>query len=190
MFITPVSAAAAIVAAAVIIADLVRRQAVPNTSWLLVAGAVILVIGQVWMVSLGIAQRPTRGTPWTVGIRTTWASRWSQPPVRETWFPHLPPMVANLFLTVAFLGWVAAFTALAIGLPGGGPDLTAGCPYSLESHGVITCVTRQTYDQAGADLQRFAAGIFLAFFSLHAGAALSHARSGVPKRGAMRPTRS
>ena len=105
-------------------------------------------------------------------------------------FGDLPRSLAGSLLTLAGLGWLSvmtAFPSIARGGPAGSAD---GCAYRLSSHGTFSCVSRQTFDQTGAGEQRFAAGILLAFFCLHTGAALGHIRSrrpagpaGVPHTG-------
>jgi hypothetical protein len=42
---------------------------------------------------------------------------------------------------------------------------TSGCPWPLDNHGSITCVSHSVYVAAGTGLQRFAAGIILGFFA-------------------------
>jgi hypothetical protein len=42
---------------------------------------------------------------------------------------------------------------------------TSGCPWPLDSHGTITCVSHSVYVAAGTGLQRFAGGIILGFFA-------------------------
>jgi hypothetical protein len=42
---------------------------------------------------------------------------------------------------------------------------TSGCPWPLDSHGSITCVSHPVYVAAGTGLQRFAAGVILGFFA-------------------------
>jgi hypothetical protein len=74
---------------------------------------------------------------------------------------------------------MTAFPALAHGGPAGA---RGGCAYRLNNHGSYTCVSRQTYEHAGAGEQRFASGIMLGFFAIHSGAALGglHRRRQTP----------
>ena len=47
--------------------------------------------------------------------------------------------------------------------PSAATGAAAGCAYRLAEHGTSSCVARSAYEQAGAGVQRFAAGILLAF---------------------------
>ena len=91
---------------------------------------------------------------------------------RRFFFGDLHRPVAYVLLTVAFGGWLMAMSSFSH-LWGGGPAPgQPGCPYALDNHGSITCVTKGTYDEAGAAEQSLAGGVALAFYCVHLGAAL------------------
>ena len=94
---------------------------------------------------------------------------------RASWGHAGRPLALRIAVTLfvlAFLGRLAAMTALPW-IAGGSPaDAVNGSAYRLANHGTYSCVSRSAYEQAGAGVQRFATGILLAFYSLHAGAAL------------------
>jgi len=161
---------AAAVCTTIIVADLVRQQPIDGVSGLLVIGGPLLVAGQLWMIGLGNARRPP-----SAGGRSRWHPVWARPSFRTTralFFGDLDARVAAVVLALAILGWLSAVTAFPF-ITGGGPaDPGGGCLYRLAEHGTYSCVSRTTYEHAGAGVQRFASGILLAFYSVHAGAAL------------------
>lgn len=91
---------------------------------------------------------------------------------RKFFFSSLPKAPAYGFMAVFFLGWLAgmtAFPALSQGNPGHG---TPECPWPLDNHGAVSCVSHSTYDRAGAAGERLAAGVFIGFFAIHIGVAV------------------
>jgi hypothetical protein len=90
---------------------------------------------------------------------------------RTFFFPGLPKQAAYGLFGVVFLGWLAAvtaFPALSAGSPMTGLP-APGCPWALEDHGTITCVSHAAYQRAGAAGERFAAGVIMGFFVVHFG---------------------
>jgi hypothetical protein len=147
------------------LATLIRQRAIPGLTVLLIVAIPLLIAGQLWTI---LSIRARRGG-WSRGTK-----RWS--PVvadpRRFFFGELRSDVATGLLLPAFGGWLAAMTAFSA-LANGGPDGgDASCPYRLTQHAVHSCVSKAEYDRAGAGEQRLTAGFLLAFFSLHAGAAL------------------
>jgi hypothetical protein len=90
---------------------------------------------------------------------------------RKFFFSSLPAAWAYGFVALLFLGWLAgmtAFPALSHGNPGHG---TPACPWPLDNHGSITCVSHSTYERASAAGEPLAAGVVMGFFALHTGVA-------------------
>jgi hypothetical protein len=84
-------------------------------------------------------------------------------------FPDLPKAVGYGLTGVFVAAWLAAMTApMNYGRPVAGM-MMMGCPWPLNDHGVITCVSHATYNRAGAADERFVCGILLFFFALHFG---------------------
>jgi Protein of unknown function (DUF2510) len=163
---------AAVVCAAIIVADLVRQRPINNLTGLLFVGVPLLVAGQLWAIAVAQARRPPGGRG---GARSRWrrggtSTSWGS--ARQMFFGRLDPRLVALFLGLAFLGWLAAMTAIPYIFDGNPAGPGGGCLYRLADHGTYTCVSRGTYEQAGAGLQRFVTGILLAFYSVHAGAAI------------------
>lgn len=63
---------------------------------------------------------------------------------------------------------MTSFLSLSQGGPIGG---MAGCRWPLQNHGYVTCVSEQTYEDAGRAEERLVAGILMFFFVFHAGVA-------------------
>jgi hypothetical protein len=84
-------------------------------------------------------------------------------------FFGLPKQPAYGLLFAFFLGWLAAMTAFPSLSEGSPTTGTPGCPWALEDHGTITCVSHATYQRAGAAAERFAAGVTMGFFVVHFG---------------------
>jgi hypothetical protein len=180
---TQISAAIAVlaslsaaIAAAVVIAALVRGRPLQGISPLLAAAAPLVLAGQFWMIGLMRARQAPRPRDWRWHMparsRDPDGQFASWPSPRRFFFPDLSPPIARALLTLAILGWLAAMTAFPLIVDGGPAGSSPGCPFRLENHGSYTCVSKRSFEQAGAGEQRFAAGILLAFYSIHAGAAL------------------
>lgn len=161
---------AALLAALVATITLITNQPVSGVEALLIPGLPLLLVGQLWTIVVlnGRLPQPSGGwwTRWSAHVR-------AQRKQREFLFGGLPRSAGYALMGAILLGWLTAmlsFPNLLLGSPG---DLTPGCPWPLVNHGFATCVSHARYLQAGAAGQRFAAGILLCFFLLHAGCAAS-----------------
>lgn len=168
---------AAATASAIIVAALIRQRPTPGLTALLIPAIPTILLGQVWMIGLMTARQSPRPHGWRVRTRQGWGRQISsfRSPIKF-FFGDLPPAIAGPILSLAVLGWLSAMTAfpsIARGGPAGSGD---GCAYRLSNHGTFSCVSRHVFEQAGAGVQRFAAGILLSFFCLHTGAALGNLR--------------
>jgi hypothetical protein len=147
---------------------LVRAKPTQGIAPLLALAAPVLFLGQIWLIALARARMPP-GKGWRVQSRTNnVATRGA----RTLFFGLLPRRFVGPLLILACLGWLSAVTAFPSIAHGGPTNPGRSCQYRLDSHGSTTCVSRETYEKAGAGEQRFAAGILLAFFSMHLGGAL------------------
>lgn len=86
-------------------------------------------------------------------------------------FGSISATAARTLVAVFFLGWLVGMTA-ALSAPAGTTSPGhPGCPYALNDHGSIECVSRSTYEKAGSSEERFAAGVLTAFFAFQLAAA-------------------
>ena len=157
-----------LVAATVIVLDLVRTRAVPDIDWLLFAGVPILIVGQLWaMWAIGTRMSPRPKGSWKQSFR-----RRSGVSTAD-FFGDLPPKVRVAVIAVTSLIAVSAFTATPVfsGINGGPAAPTPHCRYPLANHGTTVCTDEATYDKAGRYIQRFAASCLAGFFVLHLGVA-------------------
>jgi len=157
---------ATLITAVVIVVILVGGAPVPGLSALLILGILLLIAGQFRVMFIVLDRRRQITGSWR-GKTLTQRGAWT------LFFAGLPAPVATSFLGLFFLGWVAGVTA-ATGIGQGNPEAAKpGCPWPLDDHGVISCVSHATYQHAGAAVERFAAGILMAFFAMHCGVLLS-----------------
>lgn len=156
----------ATVALAIGLTALIRGEPTRGIGVLLVFAVPVVFVGQIWLIVLGRARMPSgrgwRGRSRMFGVRDA----------RALFFGSLSWATAGPLLVLAFLGWLSAMTAFPSIANGGPTSPSSSCRYRLDSHGATSCVSREIYEHAGAGEQRFAAGILLAFFALHAGGAL------------------
>ena len=167
-----IACAAALCAAGavlVIVAVLIREKPLNGVMILLIPAIPTLAVGQLWTIALLNARRPRDTGGWRDRMR---ASRATKANPQAFFFGDLPSSLGRTLLALAFLGWLSAATAFPALLHGGPAGAADGCPYRLSSHGRYTCVSRQTYQHAGAGEQRLASGVLLGFFAVHTGAAL------------------
>jgi hypothetical protein len=151
------------------IAVLIRERPLTGLAILLVPAIPTIAVGQLWATALINSRMPPRSAGWRNRMRANRAMSWKP---RAFFFGDLPSRFGRPLLALAFLGWLSAVTAFPT-LTNGGPDSAGdGCPYRLSNHGSYTCVSRQTYQRAGAAEQRLASGVLLGFFALQTGAAL------------------
>ena len=163
---------AAVVAAVIVVVTVVGGRPLPGVDLLLIPGIPLLGAGQVWAILVGRARMANANGGWRAKMSTQMKAQGNP---RTFFFPWLPKQAAYGLPAAFFLGggWLAAMTAfpaLSQGSPTGG---TPGCPWALEDHGTVNCVSHVTYERAGAAGERFAAGIIMGFFIVHCGAAAS-----------------
>ncbi len=155
-----------IVAVFISLAALVRGRPFDPAVWLLIPGAPAVFLGQAWGIAVLTARRP----PVSGGAR-------------RFFFDGLPKLRARVLLAIAALAWISTMVALA-GLRDGVPDGgSPACPYRLNNHGSVTCVSRAVYEHTGASEQRLAASVLAGFFVMQFGIAaaeLTRRRVGLP----------
>lgn len=172
-FISYAAAACAVGALLINATALIRDKPLHGIAILLLPAVPTLALGQVWMIALINARMPRRTGGWRERMRAS-QSLGMNP--RTFFFGDFPAKLAYPLLGLAFVGWLSAMTAFPALTDGGPSSARHGCPYTLDNHGTYTCVSKQTYEHAGAGEQRFASGILLGFFALHTGAALAGVR--------------
>jgi len=139
-----------LVAATIIVLDVLRARPVDGVASLLTLGIPVLIAGQLWSFWILAGRRKTE-MGWPFGQFTT----------REM-FGDLPRPAVRAVMAVFAVLATSAFTAAPVA---GNPVApTRHCAYPLSDHGVITCVDRAAYYREGRDVQRFAASILAAFF--------------------------
>jgi hypothetical protein len=151
------------------VAALIRQKPLNGVTGLLLPAIPTIAVGQLWAIALISLRTPRRTSGGRDRMRASQASRGNP---RAFFFGNLPSRFGRPLLALAFLGWLSAMTAFPALIDGGPAGARDGCPYRLSNHGSYTCVSRQTYEHAGAGEQRFASGILLGFFAIHTGAAL------------------
>ena len=166
---------ALIVTGSVIVAAWVRDRPTSGLGILVIPAVPILGVGQLWAIGqmrLRQPRRPSGRRRFSYGVSRSGGS-FSLTDQRKFFFGDLRPALGNLLLACFFAGWIAGFVAVS-GLNAGTPTgARPGCPFPLQSHGAITCVTRGAYQHVGATDQRFTAGVLFSFFSLDLGGGLS-----------------
>jgi hypothetical protein len=168
-------AVGALTAAAIALAALVRQRPVGGAVLLIAPAIPLVAAGQLWTIGWVQLRQPQRSGSWR--RRSLDSAAQGRRNSIQFFFGPLDRRVALGLLAVAFSGWLLAMTAF--------PSMTdvepatpgAGCQYQLWDHrGGVTCVPRSAYEHTQAGQQRFAAGILLAFFAIHTGAALGGRR--------------
>jgi uncharacterized protein DUF2510 len=168
-FIAYAAAACAAGALLINLTALIRDKPIHGIAILLLPAVPTLAVGQVWMIALINARMPRRTGGWRDRMRASQSVGLNP---RTFFFGDFPTRLAYPFLGLAFVGWLSAMTAFPALTNGGPGGASHGCPYTLDNHGTYTCVSKQTYEHAGAGEQRLATGILLGFFAIHTGAAL------------------
>jgi len=166
------AALGAAVSATVALLALARQRPTPGLGFLLVLAIPVLAAGQLWTIAVMRSRMPPRPR----GARYATMSRATQWNPKRFFFGALDSRVSAVLLVGALTGWLLAMTAFPSLLAGGPDGSRPNCAHALNNHSSITCVTQRQYEQAGAGEQRFAAGILMAFFCLHVGAAASRLR--------------
>ena len=160
-----------LVAAVVVLATGLGGRPLPGIGLLLIPGIPLLFGGQLWMILVMQARMPRVSGGWRAKMS---AQMKVQRNPRTFFFPGLPKQAAYGLLGVLFLAWLAAMTAAIPASSQGSPTSgMPGCPWPLEDHGTITCVSHAAYLQAGAAVERFAAGVIMGFFVIHFGVVTS-----------------
>lgn len=155
---------AALITAVVVVGTFVGVGPVGDLGLALIPGAPLLFLGQLWVIGLlGCRAQAVRGS-WRAKISTQMLAQRNP---RRFFFPDLPKAFAYALLGLFAAAWLAAMTApTGYGVPGAG---AGRCPWPLNDHGIITCVSHATYDRAGAAGERFACSILFSFFAIHFG---------------------
>ena len=146
---------------------LVTGHAAAAAGVLLIPAVPALAFGQVWAIVVMNARRPPRGAGWR-GRTTAWRGAFNP---RVFLFGGLAKRVGYVLMVLLFVGWLAGVTAFASSSGGNPTRGHAGCPYALNQHGSIECVSRATYERTQTALQRGVAGILGFFFVFHFGVA-------------------
>jgi hypothetical protein len=161
-----------VICAAVLIVTVFGGQPVPDVGVLLLPGIPILFGGQAWSIAVLNALRPKSSG--TFRQRLAEQRTASRSP-RALFYPDLPQRVSRAVTATFLIGWVggmSAFLSLGQGDPSPG---TPGCPWPLNNHGVVTCVSHAKYVSVSAAGERLAAGIMMVFFAVHFAIATSEA---------------
>jgi hypothetical protein len=173
-----------IVSMGLVVFDLIYWRQLSGATILLIPAIPAIAAGQIWGLMVLGARRPqnVRKTRWSYRV----SARPDETTAREFFFDGLPRLPSYALLALAALGWLAAMTAWPLLINGGPASGTAGCPYRLNNHGVYSCVSRRTFNHAGAASQRFASGILAGFFAIHLG--MSAAELARRRRATSNPT--
>jgi hypothetical protein len=154
------------VAGLVAVVALIRQRPVPGLGVLLAFGIPLMIVGQVWTVSIMSRRRPHRSDRWLDDVIASSARR----SPRAMFFGDLERVPATVLLWSAGIGWLLGMSAFPFLINGGPDGSRTDCAYVLSNHGSITCVSRRTYERAGAAEQRLAGGILTSFYCVHIGA--------------------
>ena len=160
---------ASVICLAIALTALAGQRPLDGASGLLVPGVPLLAAGQVLAILVLRSRAPRRSD----GRQTATGSRFAGAGMRAVMFQGLTRPAVIVFLVSATACWLLAMTALPWIFQGGPGGSTASCPYVLDDHGVVRCVSQATYLRAGAATQRFACGILGGFFAVHAVVAAS-----------------
>jgi hypothetical protein len=158
------------VAAVIVVATVLGGRPLPEVALLLIPGIPLVFGGQLWVIFVLNARMPRVSGGWRARMSSQMKVQRNP---RTFFFPGLSKPAGYGLLCAFLLGWLAAMTAfpsLAQGSPTTG---TPGCPWALEDHGTITCVSHATYERAGVAGERFAAGVIMGFFVVHFGVVTS-----------------
>lgn len=160
------AATAALIAAAVVIYAVVFGQPLPGVAVPLFPAVPLLFAGQIRVISIIQNRRPQPSGGWLERMAAQ-VQRNGDP--RSFFFAGLSKPATNALMAVVLLSWLAAVTAFPALTRGNPQRGTGNCPWELDNHGQVTCVSHATYESASAAAQRFAGGILLVFFVLHFG---------------------
>jgi len=170
VWLSRVTAVALVVAVGMVVFTVFVRRPIHGASVLLVAALPVVAFGQCWMIGVLNARNPKPPGGWRAQVAQ---QRRLQANPRKFFFAGLPKAIGSALVVVFFLCWLAAVTAFADLSKGSPTSSTATCRWPVSNHAVVTCVSREAYERAGAAEQRLAAGVLAGFFSAHFGAATS-----------------
>ena len=153
-----------VIAATIVLLALMRARPQPGLVLLLVPAIPALLVGQLWTIGVLNARMPNDRNGWRQLVAAT-ARSWKC--MKQAVLGPLPARAAYALTTLGFLGWLAAMTTFPALWLGGTNGGTPGCPYQLNNHGSLSCVSLTTYQHVGAAEQRLVAGMFLFFFVFH-----------------------
>jgi len=160
---------ALLIGALVVLFTLVTDHPLAGADFLLIPAVPLLAFGQLWVIGIVNARLVEPGTrSW---LTRTLLMQAQLMRVRKFVFNALPKEAFYGLIALVLLAWVAAIAAFPALLQGNPVRAQRGCPWPLESHGTITCVSHARYDDAGAAGQRFAGGMLMVFFGIHFGIA-------------------
>jgi hypothetical protein len=162
------------VASAVVVAIAVLgKQAIPSAAVLLLPAIPAVFVGQLWVIAVLTSRMPKPAGGWRVRMSAQMQARRNW---RTMWLGGLPKAGQYLVMGSFAVGWVAAMTAFPSLSKGNPTDGSPGCPWALENHGSVTCVSHSEYQRAQMGGQRLAAGVMMGFFAIHFGVATSEVR--------------
>lgn len=156
----------AVVAAVIVVATVISGRPLSGIGLLLIPGIPLVFGGQLWVILVLNARMPRLSGGWRARMS---AQMKVQRNPRTFLFSGLSKQAAYGLLGAFFLGWLAAMTAFPALSQGSPTTGTPGCPWALEDHGTVTCVSHNTYQRAGAAGERLAAGVIVGFFVIHFG---------------------
>jgi len=151
----------AAIAALVLVVSVIVERPLPAVSFLLLPGIPLLAIGQIRVAGLHVRQRPITGS-WLQ--RSTEQQR-IKSEERTELIERLPPQTQRAIRIANIVGIIAFATSFIFLLAGDPTQGQGGCPYGLDNHGDITCISQFYYDAIGAALNRLVASTFLLFLS-------------------------
>jgi hypothetical protein len=174
-------AAAIAVAVTLIAASLILGRPIGGVALLLGPGVLLLIVGQVAAIVVIRARRPS---PTGRRFSSDRARRRSISGDLRLSFGPLDRRVTGMVGALCVIGFLSFITGIIFTFHGGPAGPGGGCAYRLQAHGIYTCVSKTTYDLAGAAQQRMVAGIFLFFYAMHFYAALASSKAPQPHIGA------
>jgi len=152
---------AAVLSGATLLFVVLTGEALDGVAILLLPAIPLLAAGQIRAISILIARQAPRRPGLAGMFQSGLTTRAILGGLRPAW-------AAAVFL-VFLLGWLGAMTGFA-DVTGGNPQTgPAGCPYQLNDHGSVTCVSKATYERARAGGEQITAGVLLGFFAMHFG---------------------
>jgi hypothetical protein len=141
--------------------SLTAKDSLGDAGVLIVLALPFVLLAQFWLIGVLIARLPPR--------RRSYPTRFRRP---LAFFGGISTRAGIALGVFSFALWLAAITAVS-GPSGTTTSPGPGCPYALNNHGSITCVSRAVYDEARTKEARFAAGILGCFFAAHLGLSAS-----------------